>query len=92
MAAGMGTDRLLHEISNYCRTAGMAESTFGQRAVNDGKFVSRLRNGGRVTLTTLERVRNFNKAYFDRRSVIRYDVHTLASVLAMDFGSTTTPT
>jgi hypothetical protein len=37
----------------------MAESTFGRRAVNDGKFVARLRDGARVTPETLERVFNF---------------------------------
>jgi len=37
----------------------MAESTFGRRAVNDGKFVARLRFGGRVTTHTAERVRLF---------------------------------
>ena len=37
----------------------MAESTFGRRAVNDGKFVSRLRDGARVTPETLERVNLF---------------------------------
>src|SRR5436190_7929475 len=37
----------------------MAESTFGRRAVNDGKLVGRLRIGGRVTMETVERVRTF---------------------------------
>ena len=37
----------------------MAESTFGRRAVNDGKFVARLRDGARVTPETLERVNQF---------------------------------
>jgi hypothetical protein len=37
----------------------MAESTFGRRAVNDGKFVSRLRDGARVTPETLDRVNQF---------------------------------
>jgi hypothetical protein len=37
----------------------MAESTFGRRAVNDGKFVSRLRDGARITPETLERVSTF---------------------------------
>jgi len=37
----------------------MAESTFGRRVVNDGKFVPRLRFGGRVTTQTVERVRAF---------------------------------
>ena len=31
----------------------MAESTFGRRAVNDGKFVARLRDGARITPETL---------------------------------------
>ena len=40
---------LLGSISDFCRRTGMAESTFGRRAVNDGKFVARLRDGARVT-------------------------------------------
>ncbi|KAB2919605.1 MAG: hypothetical protein F9K29_04615 [Hyphomicrobiaceae bacterium] len=51
--AGVG---LLDSISEFCRRAGMAESTFGRRAVNDGKFVARLRDGARITPETLERV------------------------------------
>lgn len=47
---------LLALITEYCRLTGMAESTFGRRAVNDGKFVSRLRDGARVTPETLARV------------------------------------
>lgn len=50
---------LLQDISEYCRRTGMAESTFGRLAVNDGKFVNRLRYGGRVTPATLERVRGY---------------------------------
>jgi hypothetical protein len=52
-------EQLLNEIADYCRRVGMAESTFGRRAVNDGKLVSRLRIGGRVTMETVERVRTF---------------------------------
>ncbi|MDQ5850294.1 MAG: hypothetical protein M3544_15155 [Pseudomonadota bacterium] len=37
----------------------MAESTFGRRAVNDGKFVARLRDGARVMPETLQRVNQF---------------------------------
>jgi len=37
----------------------MAESTFGRLAVNDGKLVSRLRLGGRVTADTVARVHAF---------------------------------
>ncbi len=52
-------EQILQEISDYCRTRGLAESTFGRRAVNDGKLASRLRNGGRITTDTLERIRAF---------------------------------
>ncbi|HTP97148.1 MAG TPA: hypothetical protein VMK05_14950 [Burkholderiales bacterium] len=52
-------DTLLDNISEFCRRNGMAESTFGRRAVNDGKFVSRLRDGARITPETLERVNAF---------------------------------
>ena len=50
---------ILQEISEFCRQRGLAESTFGRRAVNDGKLASRLRNGGRITTDTLERIRAF---------------------------------
>ena len=55
----MKNEQLLAQIADYCRSAGMAESTFGRRAVNDGKLVQRLREGGRITLDTLERIRTF---------------------------------
>jgi len=52
-------ETLLETISDFCRSVGMAESTFGRRVVNDGKFVSRLREGARITPETLERIRNY---------------------------------
>jgi DNA-binding transcriptional LysR family regulator len=55
----MNNDQLLNRISDYCRQAGMAETTFGRRAVNDGKLVYRLREGKRITLDTLERIEAF---------------------------------
>jgi hypothetical protein len=57
MQGSSGT--LLGSISDFCRQIGMAESTFGRRAVNDGKFVARLRDGARVTPETLQRVTDF---------------------------------
>jgi len=51
--------QLLDDIARYCRRAGVAESTFGRRVVNDGKLVQRLRQGGRLTTDTLERIRAF---------------------------------
>src|SRR4051794_10467103 len=53
------SEALLRDIADYCRSAGIAESTFGRLAVNDGKLVGRLRLGGRVTTDTAERVRAF---------------------------------
>ena len=53
------SETLLHDIAEYCRRARMAESTFGRLAVNDGKLVSRLRLGGRVTTDTVARVHAF---------------------------------
>jgi hypothetical protein len=52
-------EQILQEITDFCRQRGLAESTFGRRAVNDGKLASRLRNGGRITTETLERIRGF---------------------------------
>src|SRR4026208_2369214 len=53
-----GTE-LLDTIAEFCRRAGVAESTFGRRAVNDGKFVARLRDGARIPPETLERVSGY---------------------------------
>jgi hypothetical protein len=66
-------EQLLNEIADYCRRVGMAESTFGRRAVNDGKLVSRLRIGGRVTMETVERVRTFmtDHATLETRGLVR---------------------
>jgi len=58
-ASSNSSDNLLQEISNFCRNNSMAESTFGRRAVNDGKFVARLRFGGRITTQTAARIREF---------------------------------
>jgi hypothetical protein len=50
---------LLDSITAYCRQAKIAESTFGRLAVNDGKFVSRLRDGSRVTPETWQRIADY---------------------------------
>ena len=69
----MNAQELLQEIADYCRHSGLAESTFGRRAVNDGKLTARLRNGGRITTETLDRIRDFmesNQASPARAAVI----------------------
>jgi hypothetical protein len=53
------TNFLLEQIQQYCQAAGIAESTFGRRAINDGKLCARLRGGKGVTLATAERVQTF---------------------------------
>ena len=59
----MNAQQLLQQISDYCRQSGLAESTFGRRAVNDGKLAARLRNGGRITTDTLDRIHGFMAAH-----------------------------
>ena len=57
----MKNDQILSQISEFCRQADMAETTFGRRAVNDGKLVHRLREGKRqnspIPATTDDKVR-----------------------------------
>ena len=55
----MKNDEILSQITEFCRKADMAESTFGRRAVNDGKLVQRLREGKRITIDTLERIQAY---------------------------------
>ena len=52
-------DSLLEEIESFCRRSGIAESTFGRQAVNDGKLCVRLRSGKDVTLETASKIRIF---------------------------------
>jgi len=52
-------DSILCEIDAALAETGMAETTFGRKAVNDGKFVPRLRAGGGLTTKTADAVRAF---------------------------------
>ena len=61
----MDVAALLQEIGAYCRNAGLAETTFGRLVVNDGKLLSRLRYGRRITTTTLDRI----QAYMEEHPV-----------------------
>src|SRR5471032_2355575 len=56
-------DQILGEIRDYCRATQTAESTFGRLVVNDGKLVSRLRDGARITTGTLDKVRAYLSEY-----------------------------
>src|SRR6266704_416924 len=53
------SDQILGEIRDHCRRTQTAESTFGRLVVNDGKLVSRLRDGARITTGTLDKVRAY---------------------------------
>lgn len=52
-------EQLIADIEAYCRVRRISESTFGLRAVNDGKFVRRLRAGAAVTDRIIDRVHTF---------------------------------
>ncbi len=52
---------LIKQIEAYCARHGIAETTFGKRAVNDGKLVQRLRDGKSIQIDTLNKVVDFLK-------------------------------
>ncbi len=52
-------ESLLQEIAVFLAESGMAGSTFGLRAVNDGKLIERLRTQGSVNSRTMHRVQQF---------------------------------
>lgn len=54
---------LLAEIERFLARTGMAASTFGKYAVDDGKMVERLRRGGTVTLDKAAAIRRFMATY-----------------------------
>lgn len=53
---------LIAEIDEFLENSKMADTTFGKKAVNDGKFVSRLREGGECLPRTATRAREFISA------------------------------
>ena len=50
---------LLLEIDAFVNANGMAETTFGRLATNDGKLVARLRGGKGITTGTIEKIRSY---------------------------------
>src|SRR3954451_7109171 len=61
--ASATAEQILGEIRDYCRKTRTAESTFGRLVVNDGKLVSRLRDGAKITTGTLDKVRAYLSHY-----------------------------
>jgi hypothetical protein len=70
----VSADSLLADIEAFCRRTGIAESTFGRQAVNDGKLCVRLRNGKDVTLETAAKIRMFIGAAGVEQSVNGVDL------------------
>ena len=88
----MNTEQLLEEISSFCRRAGMAESTFGRRVVNDGKLVQRLRHGGRITTDTLDRIRTYLSGHPNGGSAdSSTDINVRATVPVSEFPRASMP-
>jgi hypothetical protein len=54
--------KLLAEIKAHLAKTGMAETTFGRKVVNDGKFIKRLEGGGQLFPATSQRVRDWMRA------------------------------
>ncbi|MBI3112900.1 MAG: hypothetical protein HYZ04_00115, partial [Rhodospirillales bacterium] len=54
---------LLQEIQAFVRATGIAETTFGRLAANDGKLVARLRDGKGITTRTVEKIRAYLTAH-----------------------------
>lgn len=55
-------DAFLKKIDRFCRQHGIAESEFGEQAVNDRSFVADLRKGRSPSLRIVERVEQFMKS------------------------------
>jgi hypothetical protein len=51
---------LIRDIEAFCAETQMAETAFGVAALNDGRFIARIRSGtSSPTLKTVDRVRAF---------------------------------
>ena len=88
----MSANELLGVIRTFCREHGMAETTFGRCAVNDGKFVGRVRDGARIRPKTLEKVEAFmarSASKVEKPFVIGSDTQTEADApgVAVDRGA-----
>lgn len=55
----MTNQEILAEVDAFLIRTGMAESTLGRKALNDGKGISRLREGKRMWPETIQKLRDF---------------------------------
>ena len=63
--------QLLEDIEAFCKQHGIAESTLGRLAVNDGKFVQRARNEATIGKNTIDRVYDFMQQVKTGRRVVK---------------------
>ena len=80
MAKSASIDSLLGDIETFCRSAGVAESTFGRKAANDGKLCARLRDGRSVTLQTAEKIRRYIEKHGSRNNSTGPDAAPVAEL------------
>jgi predicted transcriptional regulator len=56
-------DEFLSTIESFLSAHGMNATLFGRLSMNDSSFVHRIRNGGDVRLSTMEKVQGFMREY-----------------------------
>lgn len=47
---------LIQRIEKHCRDREVSVTTFGRKAVNDGKLIHRLRSGKAITTDTIRKI------------------------------------
>ena len=67
----MKHDKLLREITVFCERHGIAESTLGRLAVNDGKFVQRAGGGAAIGEGTIDRIHQFMQEVNSGQRIVR---------------------
>ena len=76
--------KLLHDINAFCMRAGIAESTLGRLAVNDGKLVQRARNGASIGAGTIDRIYSFMEEVNSGRKVVKGRARRKQSVASVE--------
>lgn len=56
-------DKLLSDIQAFCKVHGMAQTRFGELALNDKPFVAQLEAGRRIWPETEDKIRTFMVTY-----------------------------
>ena len=70
--------------AHFGRRAGIAESTLGRLAVNDGKFVQRARNGAAIGDGTVNRIYQFMEEVNSGRKVVKGRARRKQSVASVE--------